>query len=247
MSKCNIMYLVYLIFISLLHILVITPSFARDIKFNAGSGFYINNNGVVLTNKHVVDQCDNKLLLFIDYKQNVHQSKILAVSKEYDLAAINTGVKNDYFGSIATVDDTMYPVMINESGLELFSFGYPNGQKKQEWAAGSSIATSKYNEYPFLGFAKLNATHGCSGSVIMDRSALVLGIVTARFGYDLYKKGDNLNDKQLIVFHNLNAIVDFANKNNIEINHFPRKKYHDPGFVLGHASRISGQIFCWSN
>lgn len=221
-----------------------TNAFGDSPSFNAGTGFFINNKGDVLTNKHVIEQCDKKLLLFIDYKQKVHQAKVIAVSNEYDLAALKTGAKTEYFGSMATSDDG-YPIMVNESDWELFSFGYPNGSKTQEWTAGSSIGTTTYNDPPYIGFAKLNATHGSSGSVVMDRSALVLGIVTALIGRDNYEKDKNINDNQRIIYHNLNAIVEFANKYHLTINAYPRHESHDPGFVMLHANRITGQIFCW--
>jgi S1-C subfamily serine protease len=227
-------------------IFVTSSVFGDGPKFSVGSGFFINKNGDVLTNRHVVEQCDDKLLLFIDHKKQVHQATVIAVSEEYDLAALKTGATTEEFGSLATADETLHPVIINKSGWELFSFGYPNGQKTQERTVGLSIGTSNYNDPPFIGFVTLNATNGSSGSAIMDRSALLLGIVTARVGQDTYKNGENINDSQVIAYHNLNAIVSFANRHNLQINHYPRKEFHDPGFVMLHASRITGQIFCWS-
>ena len=223
-----------------------TVAFGDGPGFSIGSGFYINKTGDVLTNKHVVEQCDDKLLLFIDHKKRVYQATVIALSEEYDLAALKTGATTEVFGSLATVDGTLYPSMIDKSGLELFSFGYPNGQKTQEWTVGQSIGTSNYNDPPFVGFVTLNATNGSSGSAIMDRSALVLGIVIARVGQDTYKEGEIINDNQVIAYHNLNVIISFANKHNIQINHYPRKEFHNPGVAMGHASRITGQIFCWS-
>lgn len=221
-------------------------AFGEVPNFSAGSGFFINKMGDVLTNRHVVEQCDEKLLLFIDHKKQVHQATVIAVSNEYDLAALKTGATTEEFGSIATDEASMFPVIINESGWELFSFGYPKGQKKQDWTVGLSIGNSHYNEPPFIGFAKLNATNGSSGSAIMDRSALVLGIVTARVGKDTYEKDKKINDSQVIAYHNLNAIVSFANKHHIKINHYSRMEFHDPSFVMLHASKITGQIFCWT-
>jgi S1-C subfamily serine protease len=234
----------FIYFVAMLLSLKITNSFGDTPTFKAGSGFFINNKGDVLTNRHVVEKCDKKLLLFIDSKQQVHQAKIIAVSDEYDLAALKTDAKTDEFGSIATNNES-YPIMIDKSGWELFSFGYPNGSKNQEWTAGPSIGTSTYNEPPYIGFAKLNATNGSSGSVVMDRSALVLGIVTAKMGNDNYEKDKNINTDQVIEYHNLNAIVFFANKYRLTINSYPRKEEFPPGFVMTHASHITGQIFCW--
>ena len=224
--------------------LLFAPHLLYSNNIIVGTGFYINENGDVLTNKHVIESCIEDSIYFIDFNKNKHRSEIIAISHDYDIAAISTGSKATYIGALAVHPEIKAPVMM-DTNWDVLSFGYSMSGDEQFFANGTALANNIYNDPPFIGFAELNITFGASGSALLDRSALVLGIVFGKKGDDYFnpdiKWGMPINT---IVYHNLNAILDFANKNNIYIRYDYRVSYHPISFVLLHAERITGKIIC---
>lgn len=229
---------------SYVFILLLITQLSYGQNIITGTGFYINENGDVLTNRHVVENCKKESIYFIDYYKEKHKSKILAISEEYDIAAIRTGSKAKYIGALAVHPGSTDPVMMN-TDWDVFSFGYSQGGEEQFFARGIALENDKYNDFPFIGAAELNVTSGASGSALIDKSALVLGIVFARVGADYFNPDQQWNEKNnLIMYYNLNAILHFTNKHDIYIRYDYRNNYQAIPFIILHAERVTGKIVC---
>lgn len=221
--------------------------YSRDssMVISHGTGFYINEIGDVLTNRHVVENCTDGGIYFVDYNSQIYPAEIIAKSDSYDIAALRTSTTQQYYGSLATHPNSLYPVII-DTEFDIFTFGYSKSIREQVWANGLTTANRFHNVKPYIGEATLNISHGSSGSALLDRSALVLGIVFGGVaGEDKYIEGEPLVSEQTIFYHNLNAIVHFAISNNIQIRHSPREYQYSPTFVMTHANRITGMILCF--
>lgn len=71
---------------------------AKENNYSAyATGTIISNDGLIITNKHVVAGKNNILINYYDAPDIKYQAKILNVSKQYDLALIKLEESKDYF------------------------------------------------------------------------------------------------------------------------------------------------------
>ena len=138
----------------------------------SGTGFYINTNGYLLTNHHVVDSCSQ---IWINAGGSQIQARLIKQDKSLDIAALKVIKKiRDYakFGKVRTGEDVM-------------ALGFPLGD-----ILGSEIKATKGNVSSLSGFEGnkdyLQFTApiqpGNSGGPLLNEGGFVVGINTANYG-----------------------------------------------------------------
>lgn len=106
---------------------------AKENNYSAyATGAIISNDGLIITNKHVVAGKNNILINYYDAPDIKYQAKILNVSKQYDLALIKIEESKDYFKKI---DERC------SLGQEIYSIGNAKGYGL---SLGKGIITSNY-------------------------------------------------------------------------------------------------------
>jgi S1-C subfamily serine protease len=152
----------------------------------SGSGIVIGEDGRVLTNNHVVQQCNSYQV--IDAANNVLSAKLLATDAVNDLALL--GVEKRY-ATIASVRADASPKL----GESIVVVGYP---------LASLLGTS-----PTVGFGHVSSTTGIrnnkgqmqisvpvqrgnSGGPVFDQSGNVIGVVTSKL--DAFKIHERTGD-----------------------------------------------------
>ena len=137
----------------------------------SGTGFYINANGYLLTNHHVVDSCSQ---IWINAGGSQIQARLINQDKSLDIAALKVIKKiRDYakFGKVRTGEDVM-------------ALGFPLGD-----ILGSEIKATKGNVSSLSGFEGnkdyLQFTApiqpGNSGGPLLNEGGFVVGINTANY------------------------------------------------------------------
>ncbi len=140
-------------------------------KNGHGSGFFISNNGYVITNYHVVaDTSDLKVVMNDESIQDV---KIIRFSKLHDLALL----KIDASGVI--------PLKINESEIEvateIYAIGTPLAEDlAQTISKGIISAIRKTSETSKLIQTDASVNAGNSGGAIVNKSGLLIGVVSSK-------------------------------------------------------------------
>ena len=142
------------------------------IPAGSGTGFFINREGTLLTNYHVIQGCTSVALYHTGVK---YSSNILASDRTNDIAILNSSKKsNQYF-------------KVNKDGPdlleEIFVAGYPLGLKvsnslKVSGGRVSSLAGYGDNYANFQIDAAMNP--GNSGGPIINKKGNVVGIAVAQ-------------------------------------------------------------------
>jgi len=140
----------------------------------SGTGFFINKNGVLVSNNHVIDSCDKN---FVFYDGESYEAKVLGVDRVNDLALMKTNINPKSHFSISNQDASLLD--------DVIIAGYPLGKN-----VSASIKTSKGSVTSLAGFgdnysnfqtdAALN--QGNSGGPIINNKGNVIGVAVANFG-----------------------------------------------------------------
>lgn len=144
------------------------PDDARAVS--SGTAFFIADHGRLLTNHHVVEDCDWIGLMADD---GLHSAVTLAESRKLDLAVLKTDFEGD--GVAVFADETP------EIGEDSYVAGYPLLDKLWSLNFTNGIISSQAP----LGEERLLQTtaavqHGNSGGPMFDASGHVAGVVVAR-------------------------------------------------------------------
>lgn len=176
----------------------------------SGTGFFVSKNGDIVTNFHVIDQCDEVNIVY--YGDKI-KSKTIAVDKINDLAIIKANL----------IPKSIYTVSSKDPELldDVIIAGYPLGRK-----VSAAIKTSKGSITSLAGFgdnysefqtdAALN--QGNSGGPIIDKKGNVIGVAVANYGKKSGVESFNFGIKvsTLTAFANSNGLK-FLKENNRDL------------------------------
>lgn len=148
---------------------------------HVGSGFFVTDNGLIATNRHVAE-CEQKLTVVLRTGEK-HKAKIVAHDKLYDLALVR----------IKKLAST--PVVLplaNSDEVRIGSYaaavGHPVGGI---WTFTDGMVSNIYaaakDRYAGIIQAQVPVQPGSSGGPILNRRGEVVGVVTAKL-----KSGDNM-------------------------------------------------------
>lgn len=144
------------------------------------TGFFINNDGLILTNKHVVNNLGEEYKINIRLNNNdIKNGTIYNVSNDYDLALIKIDYECNYFNF-----EENFIV-----GDNVYSIGNPKGYglTLYEGIVSSNLKIINYNNESILSIqTNIEIYDGCSGGPLINKDGNVLGIMTFRIK-------DNLN------------------------------------------------------
>ena len=138
---------------------------------SSGSGFFVSPKGDIITNHHVIDQCE---VVTVNFKGKSIETKTLAIDKVNDIAIIQANIKPDKFYSVSKEDVSLLE--------EVVVAGYPLGKKvsaaiKTHKGVVTSLAGAGDNYSNFQTDAAINA--GNSGGPILNQKGNIVGIAVA--------------------------------------------------------------------
>ena len=178
------------------------------IPISSGTGFFISNDGTMITNNHVIEGCSQIVSI---YENREIKSSLINTDVKNDLAIIKSNIKPQKFYSISKKDaDLLENVIIA---------GYPLGKKissEIKATSGTVTALAGYdNNYAeFQTDAALNS--GNSGGPIINNNGEVVGVAVAKWqeeGVESFNFG--IKSSTLITFLNSTNInySEIVNKN----------------------------------
>lgn len=182
------------------------------VMIGSGTGFYVNNNGYVVTNEHVAGICEF-MISTIDGENQLF--KVLALDKNNDLALLRSEYKNENYLNI--------DIFGAEYGEDIMAFGYPlsnilSSSVKLTRGIVSSLSGPGNNIAEIQIDAALQ--RGNSGGPVLNYDGQVVGVVS--WGLDKVKM--LLNEEDPDIPENVNfavaaqTLVSFLKSNQVTIS-----------------------------
>jgi S1-C subfamily serine protease len=143
-----------------------------------GSGFFVNPDGVILTNVHVLNGAYQAFVL-IKGKNVLPVKVVIALDKMHDIAVLQVGAKNTPYLKLGDSDNA-------SMGDDIYTIGSPVG-------LAGTVSKGIISQIRVSGLSKLLQTDaaispGSSGGPMLNRDLEVIGINVA-----FMKEGQNLN------------------------------------------------------
>lgn len=141
-------------------------------KRGHGSGFFITNQGHIVTNYHVVSDTSN-LKVVLNNGMEL-PTKVLRVSKIHDLALLKIDEKNDF--AFRLEENKNF-----EIGSDIYAIGTPSAEDlSQTLSKGVISGFRKLGENSSLIQTDASINSGNSGGVITDKDGNVVGVVSSK-------------------------------------------------------------------
>jgi serine protease Do len=179
-----------------------------------GTGFYVNNKGFLVTNSHVVRECDSHgVHVYSNLNRKSVSGNVVAQDEKNDLALIYVNDETSrHFPPLST------DIKIGES---VYVYGFPHSDllaSSGNFTAGIVTANVGYKDdtSKFQFSAPVQA--GNSGGPAIDQNGNVIGVVVEKTG-TYPKTGEIIQNVNFAI--KSTTLITFLETNNIELN----KKY----------------------
>lgn len=148
----------------------------------SGTGFFISDNGYVLTNYHVVEYAAmyNKPAKVITHDGNRYEGLIVGYDADNDIAVLQVNATGLEYASLGNSDSI-------HVGDSVYAVGNPLGELQFSMTTGSVSATDRListeDAAPAINMFQIDAAvnSGNSGGPVYDKTGQVVGIVTAKY------------------------------------------------------------------
>jgi S1-C subfamily serine protease len=177
---------------------------ASKSKFKGnGSGFLVNNQGILATNYHVIEGAKE---IYVESNKKDYKCSVVAIDKINDLAILK--IQNFNFNPIKYTISSI----TSETGSSIFTLGFPYALSllgnEIKLTDGIISSTSGYQNDIKTYQISVPVQPGNSGGPLFDDSGNVIGIVSSKFTL-----GDNVS-----YAIKSNYLLKLLTKNNISIN-----------------------------
>ncbi len=141
-------------------------------KRGHGSGFFITNQGHIVTNYHVVSDSSN-LTVVLNNGQEV-SANVLRVSKIHDLALLQIDKTNEF--AFRLEENKVFDI-----GSDIYAIGTPSSEDlSQTLSKGVISGFRKLGEGSSFIQADASVNSGNSGGVVTDKDGNVVGVVSSK-------------------------------------------------------------------
>ena len=145
--------------------------------YSSGSGFFIDSNGTLITNYHVIDDGLSGAIQLYDGTVATIDS-VIGYDKNQDIAILSTSAKNT---SPVKIADSIIQV-----GETVYAIGYPEafklGFSSSTFTSGMVSMNRSIEGYSYIQ-STVNITHGNSGGALINKYGEVVGITTSGITY----------------------------------------------------------------
>ena len=205
---------------------------------SSGTGFFINENGAVLTNFHVVGSCG--AITVTGYDRTPIAARVSASAATIDLALLHAATVPPAVASFSkdprrTPTDRAILVGFSLRGQPTTTATLTTGHAKQ-----SDLATDQWR----LAFDG-KAYPGHSGSPLLNQFGEVVAVVHAR-GVDRTAYAGGPVETKFGLAISLRATRDFLNGNNVTVQTGKADRSFSDQQLLERARRFVVRVQCWS-
>ena len=154
----------------------------RGKKTGLGSGFFINKDGHLITNYHVVDSSEYAIVRLFDHREfKISPTNVISRDKKADLIKIAVPITGEVPGFLEINSN------LPEVGERIIVMGNPLGL---EQTISDGVVSAIRNLEDFGDIIQISApvSPGSSGGPVMNLKGEVVGVATA-----MSRRGQNLN------------------------------------------------------
>jgi serine protease Do len=204
-----------------------------------GSGFFVDEDGTVLTNHHVVEGCT--VVSVTPTFGDMGLAKAVIPDEQADLALLRTDLKPPGL-----------PAFAQGSGAAVLGPGFIAGYPEQGLATITPILTSVevlYRESRTTGgpviVVRGDVRRGNSGGPLLDSGGSVVGVVTAKVDtVNVYNAtGETVRDVGLVLPGD--RVQDFLDGQGVRYRREQRRPLQSADRMLDDARAFMAQIGCW--
>lgn len=181
-----------------------------------GSGFFVSDTGLIVTNFHVVEESNN---IKVQYDGNEIQAKVLATDRRLDLALIKIDKKNKNFVKFSNKSPF--------KSQEILVAGFPFGKAiSDDLKITGGIINSLKGVGNDTTRMQIDASvhPGNSGGPIVDKSTKTLiGVAVASLDKDFTKAAFGVASENTNYAIKASQVRDFLESNNIEVKNSKSK------------------------
>jgi S1-C subfamily serine protease len=150
-----------------------TEDYEEMEEVGAGSGFYVSNNGHIITNYHVIDKCKK---VSIKLNDEFFDAVSIATDVKNDLALLKTAIMPDHVFALS--DESSYPLQ------DIIVAGFPHADDLSSSVKFTrGIVSSTAGAGNDLSRIQIDAAinPGNSGGPILDSFGNVIGVTVSSF------------------------------------------------------------------
>ena len=210
----------------------------KDLKpSSTGTGFYIDENGTVMTANHVVQDC---ILVEIGSNQKTFEADIREKSRILDIAVLSTG--NQDTPSVFMTDKSSAAIL----GKSIFVTGYPlqgllSDSPSLTIGTVTSLGGLKGSTGSFMFSAPVQP--GNSGSAIVDYSGNLVGMATSSLNQKMLLEKLDASSQNVNFGIDLSMLKKFLDKNQISYNNSRSVDNFESASVR--AVEYTNQVLCY--
>ena len=177
--------------------------------FASGSGFFIDESGIAVTNYHVIEGASAGIITIPASQKTYDIAGVYCYNKEQDWAVIQ--VRGSGFPYLEIGSDKDVHV-----GQKVYTIGSPLGLQN---TISEGLLSNKYYANEYVNYYQISApiSSGSSGGALLNEKGQVIGITTMEFIY-----GQNLNHAVPMHYVTLNfdrskykTLVEVMNENDL--------------------------------
>jgi S1-C subfamily serine protease len=147
-----------------------------EVVSSQGSGFFINSNGYIVTNHHVIKDATSVIIEYMtDDSKKVYAASVVADDPDNDLAILKITSSEFEF-----LDELPYKILSEPSrvGTKVLALGYPKASKlgSELKATNGIINALSFERNPRFYQISAPIDHGSSGGALFDDNAHLIGI-----------------------------------------------------------------------
>ena len=195
---------------------------------SGGSSFAVNPNGVFVTNQHVVEGCSE---LVVSYNGKKSYAKLIANSREKDLAIITVDQKTPYFLRLKNQSVSI--------GEKISVAGYPIivGFK---YSDGIVAAIPRKNE---IIQVSASVSSGNSGGPVVDKHGSLVGVIRSVISPGRNELGNVGSDYNFAI--DVSALKVLLNSNSISFIEMKDLPETSPKLIVRLLEKTTAEIYCY--
>jgi hypothetical protein len=203
-----------------------------------GSGFFVSNEGHIITNEHVVRNC--KKITAVDQNRNQIPLVLIDTSKNFDIALLKAGIRPKNTAKFGKINNI-------QQGDTIVTYGFPLAgilSSSGNVSSGLITATGGLRDNPNILQISAPVQPGNSGGPLADTTGAVIGLIVGKISTSAFAELYNDIPQNINFAIKEEPVLQFLNKNKVVIRHANSNETLSMRTLTEKLKEITVQILC---